>query len=86
LAAGRLVRPFDDAVDCEPAYYLIHRPKPTAIPELRRSRIGSALKRKRMERMLASGAKRINRAGMAMSVDWVDRKWLADPSNGRQRL
>jgi LysR family glycine cleavage system transcriptional activator len=26
LAAGRLVRPFGDAVDCELAYYLIHRP------------------------------------------------------------
>jgi LysR family glycine cleavage system transcriptional activator len=26
LAAGRLVRPFGDALDCELAYYLIHRP------------------------------------------------------------
>ena len=26
LAAGRLVRPFGDAVNCELAYYLIHRP------------------------------------------------------------
>src|SRR5262249_46657433 len=26
LAAGRLVRPFGDAADCELAYYLIHRP------------------------------------------------------------
>jgi len=27
LAAGRLVRPFGDAMDCELAYYFIHRPK-----------------------------------------------------------
>jgi LysR family transcriptional regulator, glycine cleavage system transcriptional activator len=27
LAAGRLVRPFGDAMDCELVYYLIHRPK-----------------------------------------------------------
>jgi LysR family transcriptional regulator, glycine cleavage system transcriptional activator len=27
LATGRLVRPFGDAMDCELAYYLIHRPK-----------------------------------------------------------
>jgi LysR family transcriptional regulator, glycine cleavage system transcriptional activator len=27
LEAGRLVRPFGDAVNCELAYYLIHRPR-----------------------------------------------------------
>jgi LysR family glycine cleavage system transcriptional activator len=27
LATGRLVRPFGDAMDCELAYYLVHRPK-----------------------------------------------------------
>jgi hypothetical protein len=44
LATGRLVRSFGDTVDCELAYYLI--PELTAIPELRRSRIRSAPKRK----------------------------------------
>src|ERR1700761_4655286 len=32
LAAGRLVRPFGEALDCELAYYLIHRPKADADP------------------------------------------------------
>jgi len=32
LAAGRLVRPFGDAVDCELAYYLIHRPRADGDP------------------------------------------------------
>ncbi|WP_424630626.1 transcriptional regulator GcvA [Bradyrhizobium sp. SYSU BS000235] len=32
LAAGRLVRPFGEAVDCELAYYLVHRPKADSDP------------------------------------------------------
>jgi LysR family glycine cleavage system transcriptional activator len=32
LATGRLVRPFGDAMDCELAYYLIHRPKADSDP------------------------------------------------------
>jgi LysR family glycine cleavage system transcriptional activator len=32
LAAGRLVRPFGEAVDCELAYYLIHRPRADSDP------------------------------------------------------
>ena len=32
LAAGRLVRPFGDAVDCEFAYYLIHPPRADGDP------------------------------------------------------
>jgi LysR family glycine cleavage system transcriptional activator len=32
LAAGRLVRPFGDAMDCELAYYLIHRLKADSDP------------------------------------------------------
>ena len=32
LAAGRLVRPFGDAVDCELAYYLIHRSRADGDP------------------------------------------------------
>jgi LysR family glycine cleavage system transcriptional activator len=32
LAAGRLVRPFGEAVECELAYYLVHRPKADSDP------------------------------------------------------
>jgi DNA-binding transcriptional LysR family regulator len=32
LAAGRLVRPFGDAMDCELAYYLVHRPRADGDP------------------------------------------------------
>lgn len=32
LAAGRLVRPFGEAVECEFAYYLVHRPKADSDP------------------------------------------------------
>src|ERR1700752_145750 len=32
LGAGRLVRPFGDAVDCELAYYLIHPPRADGDP------------------------------------------------------
>jgi LysR family glycine cleavage system transcriptional activator len=32
LAAGRLVRPFGEAVKCELAYYLVHRPKADSDP------------------------------------------------------
>lgn len=32
LAAGRLIRPFGEAVECELAYYLIHRPKADTDP------------------------------------------------------
>jgi LysR family glycine cleavage system transcriptional activator len=32
LATGRLVRPFGDAMDCELAYYLIHRPAADSDP------------------------------------------------------
>jgi LysR family glycine cleavage system transcriptional activator len=32
LAAGRLVRPFGEALDCELAYYLVHRPKADSEP------------------------------------------------------
>jgi len=32
LATGRLVRPFGDAMDCELAYYLAHRPKADSDP------------------------------------------------------
>src|SRR5262249_141633 len=32
LAAGRLIRPFGNALDCELAYYLIHRPNAASEP------------------------------------------------------
>jgi LysR family glycine cleavage system transcriptional activator len=32
LAAGRLVRPFGEAVECELAYFLVHRPKADSDP------------------------------------------------------
>jgi LysR family glycine cleavage system transcriptional activator len=32
LAAGRLVRPFGEGLDCELAYYLVHRPRADSDP------------------------------------------------------
>jgi LysR family transcriptional regulator, glycine cleavage system transcriptional activator len=34
MAAGRLVRPFGDALECELAYYLVHRPTAQSEPEI----------------------------------------------------